>query len=260
MELFTSTDGTAIAAVKSGAGPPLVLVHGTTADHTRWSGVSPQLEEHFTVCAVDRRGRGESGDTGAYSIQREAEDIAAVVEAIEGTVAVLAHSYGAVCSLEAALLTDGIHKMVLYEPPIPTGLDMYPPGVPDLMQELIDDDDPEGALELFFKSVVGMPEHEFDEYRQLPMWSRRVELAHTIPRELAIDKHYSFDPTKFADLDVPTLLLLGGDSPPMFRRAVEAVDAALPDSRVVTLAGQQHIAMDTNPELFLDEVLLFLRE
>ena len=258
MESVTSADGTTIAAQKSGAGPPLVLVHGTTADHTRWSGISPQLEDYFTVYAVDRRGRGESGDTGAYSIQREAEDIAAVIEAIGGNARLLGHSYGAVCSLEAALLTDGIRKMVLYEPPIPTGIDMYPPGVPDLMQKLIDDDDPEGALELFFKSVVGMPETEFDEYRRLPMWSRRVELAHTIPRELAIDKHYSFDPPKFDELDVPTVLLLGGDSPPMFRRAVEAVDAALLDSRVVTLPGQQHIAMDTNPELFLEVILGFL--
>lgn len=258
METTTSADGTTIGWEATGSGPPLVLVHGTTADHNRWAGISPQLEPFFTVCAVDRRGRGASGDGAEYDVQREAEDIAAVVEAIGEPVSILGHSYGAVCSLEASLLTDGISRLALYEPPIPTGVEMYPPGVPGRMQALIDDGQLEAALELFFREVVRMPDYELVEYRQLPMWERRIELVPTIPRELMIDRHYRFDPGKFTSLGLPVLLLLGGDSPPLFQRAIETLQASLPTVTLAVLPGQQHIAMDTNPDLFLEEVLAFL--
>jgi pimeloyl-ACP methyl ester carboxylesterase len=259
METITSADGTTIGYEATGSGPPLLLVHGTTADHTRWAGILPQLQQHFTVHAMDRRGRGAStDDPEGYDILREAGDVAAVVDAIGQPVDVVGHSYGAVCSLEAAVLTDGIRRLVLYEPPLPTGVPMYPPGLPDRMQALIDDGELEGALELFFREVVRMPDHELVEYRELPVWKQRIQLAPTIPREMAIDRSYSFDPKKFAYLGVSVLLMLGGDSPPIFPAAIEAADAALPDSRVVVLPGQQHIAMDTNPELFLSEVRDFL--
>jgi pimeloyl-ACP methyl ester carboxylesterase len=258
METITSTDGTTIAWWKSGSGPPLLLVHGTTADHNRWSGIAPRFKEHFTVYSMDRRGRGGSTDASAYDLMCEARDVSAVVDTIAEPVSVLGHSYGGVCSLEASLITDGISKLVLYEPPIPTGVPMYPPGLPDRMQTLIDDDNPEAALEVFFREVVRMPDHEFREYRRLPMWKRRVELAATIPRELAIDRTYGFDDDKFAGLRVPALLLLGGDSPPLFQRAVERANAALPNASVSILPGQQHVAMDTNPDLFVAEVLGYL--
>jgi pimeloyl-ACP methyl ester carboxylesterase len=260
MQQATSNDGTTISYQKSGSGAPLLLVHGTTADHRRWSGILTQLEQHFTVYAMDRRGRGGSTDSPDYSIMREAEDVAAVLKDIGEPTFVLGHSYGAVCALEAALLTDNVQRLVLYEPPVPTGLAMYPPDVPDRMQTLIDSGESETALELFMREVVRMPEQELEKYSQLPMWKVRVQLAPTIPRELTIDRRYNFDSGKFANLQVPTLLLLGGDSPPIFRRATEAVDSALPNSTVVTMPGQQHIAMDTNPELFVREVLQFLQE
>lgn len=258
VEQTVSKDGTVIGFWQRGAGPPLLLVHGTTADHSRWASVSPALEQQFTVIAMDRRGRGGSGDASDYDIMREAEDVAAVVEAMGVPLAVLGHSYGAICALEAARLTDKVRRLVLYEPPIPTGLAHYPPGVPDQIQALVDRDEFEAALELFFRDVVGMPKHELAAYRQLPVWNVRIQLAPTIPRELLIDRGYRFEAENFASLTIPTLLLLGGDSPPLFQRAVAAVDAALADSRVVVLPGQQHIVMDTNPELFVTEVQQFL--
>lgn len=260
MELVESNDGTQISIATSGSGPPLVLIHGTTADHTRWGPISPQLEGLFTLYAVDRRGRGESGDAPNYHILAEAHDIAAVVDSIGEPAFVLGHSYGAVCGLEAALLTDGIEKMILYEPPLPTDLPLYTPGLPERLEDLLGRGENESALEAFYREVVRMPEHELAEYRQLPVWSRRIGLAPTIPREMAIDREYSFEPSKFVDLDIPTLLLLGGDSPPLFQKAVEMAHAALPTSKLVTLPGQQHIAMDTSPELFISEVVRFLRE
>ena len=105
MESTVSHDGTVIGFWRSGAGPALLLVHGTTADHTRWAPIVPHLEPYFTLYAMDRRGRGGSGDAPGYDLMREVEDVAAVVEAIGGPVFVLAHSYGAACSLEASLLT-----------------------------------------------------------------------------------------------------------------------------------------------------------
>jgi pimeloyl-ACP methyl ester carboxylesterase len=257
MENTTSKDGTVIGFQQSGSGPPLLMVHGTTADHRRWSPIFPHFEQQFSVFAMDRRGRGGSGDAPDYDFMREADDVAAVVEAIGEPVCILGHSYGAVSSLEGALLADKIRRLVLYEPPIPTGLPMYPPGVPNRMQALVDEGELEAALELFMREVVRMPAHELDAYRQLPMWQNRVQLASTIPREMVIDRTYIFQAEKFAGMQVPTLLLLGGDSPPLFQQATEVVDAALPDSRVVILPGQQHIAMDTAPDLFVKEVLAF---
>lgn len=255
-----SKDGTVIGFWQSGSGPPLLLVHGTTADHSRWSPISPRFEQHFTVYAMDRRGRGGSGDSPDYALMREAEDVAAVVEAIGEPVFTLGHSYGGVCSLEASLLTDKISRLILYEPPIPTGLPQYPSGVPDRLQTLIDSGRLEAALEVFFKEVVRMPEHELQAYRQLPVWKVRVQLAPTIPREMTIDRTYRFDTEKFADFQIPTMLLLGGNSPPLFQQAIELVDSTLPNSQVVILPGQQHIAMDTDPGLFAKEVLGFLLE
>jgi pimeloyl-ACP methyl ester carboxylesterase len=253
-----SSDGTVISVRRSGSGPPLLLVHGTTADHQRWLPILPRFEQHFTVYAMDRRGRGGSGDAPDYELLREAEDVAAVVEAVGEPVFVLGHSYGAICAMEATRLTDRIARLILYEPPIPTGLPMYPPALPDRMQALIDSGELEAALEIFFREVVRMPAHELESLRKLPMWERRIRLAPTLPREVAVDRLYRFDPSLFADVQVPTLLLLGSDSPPLSRQAVEVVDAALPNSSVVLLQGQQHIAMDTDPDLFVREVLRFL--
>ena len=115
MEHARSKDGTPIGYEKTGSGPPLVLVHGTGADHTRWNPLLARLGEHFTVYAMDRRGRGGSGDAPAYAIEREFEDVAAVIEAAGESVCVLGHSFGAVCSLEALRLTDRVKRAVLYE-------------------------------------------------------------------------------------------------------------------------------------------------
>ena len=258
MEQTISDDGTRIAYWRSGTGPPLLLVHGTTADHSRWAPILPRFEQHFTVYTMDRRGRGGSGDAPDYDLMREAEDVAAVVEAIGEPVFLLGHSFGAVCCLEAALLTDRIRRLVLYEPPMPGDIELYPPGVPERMQALVDAGELEAATEMMFREIVGMPDHEFEAYRRLPVWKVRVSLAPTIAREVTFDRTYLLKPERYADMTVPTLCLLGGDSPPPFRRGTQAIQDALPDSRVVVMPGQQHIAMDTAPDLFVEEVVSFL--
>jgi pimeloyl-ACP methyl ester carboxylesterase len=128
------------------------------------------------------------------------------------------------------------------------------------MEALIDKGELEDALVLFMREGPKMPDHELKIYRQLPMWPRRVQHVPTIPREIAIDWTYTFNGEKFAEVQVPTMLLLGGDSPPYFHKGTALIDAALPTSQIVTMSGQQHIAMDTNPNLFVKEVLRFLSE
>jgi pimeloyl-ACP methyl ester carboxylesterase len=137
---------------------------------------------------------------------------------------------------------------------------MYPAGVSDKIQTFIDSGRLESGLELFFREVVRMPEQELEAYRQLPVWKVRIKLTPTIPREMAIDRTYRFDTEKFSDFQMPTMLLLGGESPLLFQQAIDLVESTLPNNQVVILPGQQHIAMDTNPELFVREVKHFLLE
>ena len=138
-ETVTSVDGTPIATWRSGEGPPLVLVHGTAADHSRWAPVLPAFEQHFTVNAVDRRGRGGSGDAEDYAVDREFEDVAAVVDSVGESAILLGHSYGALCALEAARLTRNVGKLVLYEPGIEVaGEQIYPPAVIERLEALPD--------------------------------------------------------------------------------------------------------------------------
>jgi pimeloyl-ACP methyl ester carboxylesterase len=256
----TSTDGTAIAYRRSGQGPPLVLVHGTTADHTRWAPILPAFEQHFTVYAVDRRGRGSSGDVDEYAIEREFEDVASVVDAAGDHVNLLGHSYGALCSLEAALRTTHLKQLILYEPPIPSGIEIYPPQIVDTINAALQAGNQEEVVTIFFRDVARVPPHELTMLQSLPNWPARVAAAHTIPREMKGSNGYVFDPERFRRLTTPTLLLLGGDSPPFLKAGTETVHAALPNSRIAVMPGQQHTAMNTAPELFINEVLQFLIE
>lgn len=260
MQHVTSKDGTRIGFVRAGSGSPLLLVHGTMAEHSRWAAITPRFTGRHSVFAMDRRGRGMSGDAPEYALAREAEDVAAVVEAIGGEVAVLGHSHGGLCALEAALLTDRIRRLILYEPPLPQGDPVYPPDVPDRIQALVDRGEFEEALEVMVRDVIRMPDHEFEIYRQSPVWRARIPLAPTIPRELTLDRSFRVGPSRYAGVRVPTLLLLGGDSPPFFRRAVEAIHSSLPESRLTVLPGQQHIAMDGAPDEFATVVLEFLSD
>jgi pimeloyl-ACP methyl ester carboxylesterase len=264
MESVLAPDGTRIAYERGGEGPPLVLVHGTADDHTRWAPLLPALQERFTVYALDRRGRGESGATDAetYTIEQEFADVAAVVDATGEPTYLLGHSFGALCALEAALRTDNLRKLVLYEPtiPIPPGSPIAPPATLAKMEALQAAGDWEGVLLTLAREIVGVPEDVIAAWRASPEWEAAIDAADTIVPEGHAIEGYVFDPARFRGLTTPTLLLLGSESPPFFKAATEAVGEALPHSQLVVLAGQGHVAMDTNPELFLREVVRFLGE
>jgi pimeloyl-ACP methyl ester carboxylesterase len=204
---------------------------------------------------MDRRGRGESGDTENYSLEREFEDVAALVDSIGGKVNLLAHSFGAMCVLGAALLTEHFHKVIAYEPP-PAPI---PDGLLEKIEDLLDAGDPEGALTVFLRDAVRMPPAELEGFKATPVFPSRVAIAHTLPREFRAVQNFQINEEQFKKLTVPVNFLLGGDSPAFAKTNCEAWQAILPDSRITVLPGQQHIAMDTAPDLFVREAISFLK-
>ncbi len=256
----TSRDGTRIAFWRTGEGPPLVLVHGASGDHTRWETVLPLLEPHVTVVAMDRRGRGGSGDAPGYRIEEEGADVAAVAEAVAdttgGPVDVLGHSYGGLCALEALTQTGAIRRVVLYEAGagVPTE-----PGFADELQRLLADGRREEVVIHLLTVAAGVPADQLARMRTLPSWPYRVAAAHTVVREVRAHDAYRLRPERFAGLSVPTLVLLGSASPAAEAESADRLASALPGARLVTLPGQGHMAMLTAPELFAAGVLDFLR-
>jgi pimeloyl-ACP methyl ester carboxylesterase len=258
MKQIVSKDRTVIGYQKSGQGRPLLCVHGTTADHQSWMAVSSYLAQDFTIYAMDRRGRGGSGDALDYDLWREADDVVALVEAIGEPTVVLGHSYGGLICLEAALLTDNIAQLILYEPAVPAETPHILPEVIERIKALVEQDELEKAMEVCLREVAEIPNHDMDIYRQSPLWVARIPLARTIPRELETDLSYSFQADRFVNMQTPTALFLGGDSPDLYRQGVERLDGALPNSQVIILPGQQHIAHHANPELLAAAVRKFL--
>ncbi|WP_460441252.1 alpha/beta fold hydrolase [Amycolatopsis stemonae] len=250
-----SPDGTVVGFETLGAGPPMVLVHGTGADHTRWSVVRERLAARYRLHLVDRRGRGLSRDEAAeYGIRREAEDIAAVAEAAGGDVYLLAHSYGALCSLEAVRITGAVSRLVAYEPPRPK------PGEhvvgPDARERMRAAGDPEEVLEIFLREALRLPAADVEAMRGTPVWLARVAAAHTIPRELEVVEAVEFGDDLGA-IKIPVRLFAGTESPAYLRLAAEAVAERIPGADVVPLHGQAHQAMDFDPDQFVRAVFAF---
>ncbi|WP_321112537.1 alpha/beta fold hydrolase [Halorussus salinisoli] len=239
-----------------------MLVHGTAGDHTVWDFVRPALEEHHTVYAMDRRGYGASGDADEYALEREFEDVAAVVESIDEPVVLFGHSFGAFISLEAALWTDNLRQLILYGPPIFSYRDresIHEAKLPE-MKALHDAGECEQMIVFFLREVAELPPAAIEEMRAAPDWQDTVDSAHAVFREIRAETEYEFDPARFADVDIPTLLLSGSESPARFHVTVGAIDVALPDSRITTLEGQGHAGISTAPDQVSEEVLAFIRE
>ncbi|CAH1688983.1 Alpha/beta hydrolase [Hyphomicrobiales bacterium] len=259
-----SSDGISLAIERVGQGAPVLAIHGTTSTRGRWAPVVSALSAHFALYLMDRRGRGASGDAAGHSIALEFADVAAAAEAISQQtgvgVTVIAHSYGAICALEAALLTPAISRLVVYEPPIPTE------GAPESQDEshverlsvLIAGGDNAGALLYFYRTVLGMPEAQIERLTARGDWPARTAVAPTLPREIMATRRYRFDTQRFAQLTIPTLVMVGADSPPRYQSSTALLARTLPNNQTVSLAGQQHNAIDAAPDLFIRETLRFL--
>lgn len=258
----TAPSGVRLACEVSGEGPPLVLVHGAGSARWGFDLLRPLLEESFTVIAVDRRGRGGSADGRRYELEREFEDVAAVVRAAraggeaDGRAFLLGHSYGGLIAAGAAPLIEGLEKLVLYEPPM--GGVLAAPDVVARWRELAERGAREQMVWEFLHEVGGYSEAEIDDLRGTPAWDGRLRVAHTVPRELEAEHVFRLDRRSLAGLAPPTLLLLGSRSPAWARRSTGAYAEALRDATVRRLEGHGHGAAVTGPELLASEIEGFL--
>lgn len=262
-----SADGTPIAVFESGAAEPgtrpLLLVHGTTADHLTFRVVGPLLGLRRRLHAVDRRGRGASGDGAAYAVEREFEDAAAVADAVAaeagGSVDVLGHSFGGRCALGAALLTPSIRRIASYEgAPAAAGRSYQPTGFEDRLRAHLGRGDREAVLETFMREVVGMDDAGMARFRADPVWPLRVAASPTILRELVAERDPAASLDALARVAVPVLQILGTASLPAFRAATMALDARLARGSIARIEGAAHAAHHTHPDAFVAAVEAFL--
>jgi pimeloyl-ACP methyl ester carboxylesterase len=264
--LVASRDGVEIAVFEVGArdshDPPLILVHGATADHTTFRALAPVLGSHRRLLAVDRRGRGASGDAEAYSIEVEFDDLAAVANAYAtgpGTVDILGHSYGGRCALGASLRTDTIRRVVAYESaPLPTGASYRPDGLLERLRADLGRGDREAALSGFLAGIVGLSDEALASYRAEAVWPARVAAAHTILRELEAEVSPAAGLDALGRVTVPVLLIVGGVSRSPFGIGTEALAKRLRDATVVKIEGAAHAAHHTQVADFAAAVEGFL--
>lgn len=258
VSFVTSKDGTRIAVECTGAGPNLLIVHGGTGDRKRWQPLLPLFARSFKVCAMDRRGHGESQPGHNYTLRKESEDIVAVVNSRGGPVFVLGHSIGGVFALEAALLTNKIAGLALYEPPLQ---DLDHTEVANRMERLIQTGDREQALLTFFREIVKMSPEEIETVRSRPIWPERVAGIDIQIREIRALSKYRFNPNRIKKVRVPTLLLTGSKTrSPQLKQAITSLVNTLPNRTLAILEGEEHNAMDTSPQQFADHVTKFLLE
>ncbi len=254
MDTVRSADGTNIGFTKAGQGPPLILVDGALC--SRSFGPMPklaaQLTSRCTVYTYDRRGRGGSGDTRPYAVDREVDDLEALV-ALAGaaagageTVFVHGTSSGAALALEAAKRIPAIARLAVYEPPFLVDDSRAP--MPDdflaRLDELVVGERRTDAVKMFMR-FVGTPAIFTTVMPLTPVWPKLKAVAHTLPYDITIiQDHYRgtpFTPAEWAAVKIPTLVAAGGKSPAWMTNGTRALADALPDARYQTLPGQNHM-------------------
>jgi pimeloyl-ACP methyl ester carboxylesterase len=250
MPRTTSSDGTEIGYRSTGnGGEPIVLVGGAADDHRMWGAVTPLLARRMTVHALDRRGRGESGDRPGSTAGDEIADVLAVAGAAGDGAWLAGHSSGALLALRAAARSGAVRGVIAYEPPPP------PPGgaqVAARLAGLVAAGDRDGALAAFMTDCVGLPAQAVEARRGTPEWQAALGLAHTLPYDAAIAAEGA---PEAAGLTVPVCLLLGGESPPPMAGNVRRMAARIPGATVRVLDGRRHDAVTAAPDLFAEHVL-----
>jgi len=257
MSTVTSADGTLIAFDRFGDGPPVILAAGAFNDRSATEPLARALEPRFTLLNYDRRGRGGSGDTAPYSVQREIEDIAALISAAGAPAALFGYSSGANLALQAAASGHPIAKLVLYEPPFNPD-DSYPTLPGDLasrLTELVAAGRRGDAVELYQITAVGMPAPVVEQMRHAPFRPGLEAIAHTLAYDAAVVGDRSLPAGLIGSIHVPALVISGDQSPPFLQAAARAVTDALPQRRLHVLAGQGH---DIDPEATASVIADFL--
>jgi pimeloyl-ACP methyl ester carboxylesterase len=235
MGTVTSKDGTRITFDQSGEGPAIILVVGAFNDRATGAPLTQSLQRQFTVFNYDRRGRGESGDNAPYALEREIEDLAALITQAGGSACVFGYSSGAILALRAAAHGLGISRLAFYDPP-PTGAKAGHI-LPQLI-ELIAADRRGDAVELFQIEAVGIPAAVVAQLRNAPFRPALEKMAHTLVYESTILR--SLPPGLIASVQVPALVIAGEESHEVLRQAAQSLADALPNGRYHALKGQGH--------------------
>jgi pimeloyl-ACP methyl ester carboxylesterase len=248
METVASADGTMIAFDQLGDGPPIIMIVGAFNDRSKTMPLAKVLEPRFTVFNYDRRGRGGSGDTAPYSVEREVEDLGALVDEAGGASAVFGYSSGAVLALRAAASGLAITKLALYEPPflVDERRPRPPADLPEQLAELVCAGRRGDAVELYQTKAVGIPEDVVAQLRHAPFRPGLEAIAHTLIYDAAIVGDLSLPTELIASIRTPTLVIDGEDSSPLMRDGARAVADTLHNAQRCSLVGQTH---DINPDV-----------
>jgi len=247
MSKITSKDGTSIAFEKLGNGPAVILVDGALCYRRLgpMAAIARELASGFTVFTYDRRGRGESGDTAPYSVQREVDDVEALIDVAGGSAFIYGASSGAALALAASHL-EGIRKLALYEAPFIVDGSHAPQAedYPSKMNGFIAADQRGNAVRLFMKAV-GVPAIVVAMMPLMPQWSKLKAAAHTLPYDAAImgdTRSGKPLPTeRWAAVTMPALVGIGGKSPLSMRNAMRALANVLPNAQLRVLDRETHI-------------------
>ncbi|WP_028778233.1 alpha/beta fold hydrolase [Shimazuella kribbensis] len=249
MNSFISKDGTKIAYDKIGEGPALILIGGAFS-YRKFPGMvqlANSLSKHFTVYNYDRRGRGDSDDKPAYHIDREIEDLEALIEVAGGSSHVWALSAGAVLALRAAARGVNIEKLALHEPPFVVDNQGHQPPKNFVIQvkELIDANRKAETIKYFMTKGMGAPSFVVHMMRFMPeVWSKLMAVAHTLPYDAAIMDGYMdgkpLSANTWSSVTMPTLVLEGTKSPVRLRHGAQAITDVLPNAKLVSKKGFDH--------------------
>ena len=257
MDTVASADGTTIAFDRYGDGPPVIMAVAAFNTRSATEPLARALAPQFTVLNYDRRGRGDSDDTAPYAVDREIDDLSALITAAGGSAAVFGHSSGATLALKAAAAGLPVTKLVLYEPPFRT--DDSHPGLPAdfpaKLAGLVSAGRRGDAVELYQTQAVGIPEEVVVQLRHAPFRPGLEAIAHTLAYDAAIIGDLSLPGGLLATITGPALVITGENSPPFLRNAARAAAAALPGGHLATLPGQTH---DINPDATAPVMAAFL--
>jgi pimeloyl-ACP methyl ester carboxylesterase len=241
LQHLSSKDGTRLAVEVTGSGPAIVLVCGGSVDRGANAGLAAVLSSDFTVWNFDRRGRGDSGDTAPYAVEREIEDIEAVIDAAGGHAHLYGTSSGAGLALEAAAAGARVDRLVLWEPPYNVDPAGRPPAdTVERLDRMIAEGRRDDAATFFMVDMVGLPPEFAAFARTQPWWQGQLAIAHTLAYDARVMGDYSVPTETASRVTVPTLILTGGSSFALFRPTAEALVAAMPDARAEVLEGQEH--------------------
>ena len=241
IQTATSKDGTKLAVDVSGSGPAIVLVSGGSVDRGSNAGLAAALQSDFTVYNYDRRGRGDSGDTLPYAVEREIEDIAAVIALAGGKAHLYGSSSGAGLALEAAAAGAPVDRLVMWEPPYNVDPAGRPPADSvEQLDRMVADGRPGDAAEFFMTQMVRLPAEFAAFAKTQPWWAAQEAIAHTLAYDARVMGDYSVPTVTAARVTVPTIILTGGSSFALFKPTAEALVAAMPDARTAVLDGQEH--------------------